>query len=415
MEKMFQNRIILALLIIPFFEPAFFEDCLPLVDAGFLIWKVLSALAVFLYAGKTHRFSGLFGILMVLQVYLLINTLAQDGRVGDVAKQVINVAALCLIIEIGMVKNRGGLLLVMALYFWVLLAVSVVTTVACPEGLYFLEDNFYQTGNRVNAVRFFLGHKNSVIMELLPGFLAFGLLSLLDGRRSFRFGALIYGILMLLLACMVDSVNSAAFCVFALAAYLLSCSRLSQDVKAGTGLAFIGGVDVLVTNEGTRNVLAGFLSGLNRDPTLSGRDAIWSAALAYIDQSPLFGHGIEANAVALTRFGGFYTAHSMYLTMLAYGGVIGLALLAACFLVALRGVSGVRTPEAAFAKQIVFGVLLMGVLETFGIGCSVTVVPLAFAYAVGTKRGEGRFAAGGSWQRDWGSGRGIWRRGVERG
>ena len=386
-----------------------------MVDTGFLVCKVLSALLVFFYAGKTHRFSGLFGILMVLQVYLLIITLAQDGRVGDVAKQVINVAALCLIIEIGMAKNRDGLLLVMALYFWALLAISLVTTVACPDGLYFLEDNFYQTGNRVNAVRFFLGHKNSVIMELLPGFLAFGLLSLFNGRKSFRVGVLLYGVLMFVLACMVDSVNSVAFCIFALVAYCLSCSRLSQDVKAGTGLAFIGGVDVLITNEGTRNVFTGFLSGLNRDPTLSGRDAIWNAALAYIDQSPFFGHGIEANAMALTRFGGFYTAHSMYLTVLAYGGVVGLALLVSCFLVALRGVSGVRTPEAAFAKQIVFGVLLMGILETFGIGCSVTVVPLAFAYAVGTRRGGGRFSAGRSWRRGWSPLRDFWRRGAERG
>jgi O-antigen ligase len=385
LNKELKKSLFYLCLIAPFYEPAFFDDCLPIVDAFFLGGKVLVLLYLFYRVTKGQKLSAMFFAFFVLQFYLLIVTIAYSGSIAVVAMQVFNVAAICLIVEKGISENFIAFLKALYFYFGILLVTSLITAIIAPNGLYFLADEFSQTGNSVNSIRFFLGHKNSVILTLLPGFLACALLSYRLSDVKYRNLTWIYIILMTILAIVLDAMNSLFLCIFLAAAYLLARTEKIQRLRSPFLFVPAIVIDLLITNNEIRNWFAGLLSGIGRDATLSGRERIWNAAIENISSTPIFGQGIGDTATELSRFAGFYSAHNMYFSILAYGGIVGLLLLLSCYMIALKSVSGTKAPSSTLLKLVIIALMLFGIFETMGIGCSVVALPLALAFAIGTK------------------------------
>ncbi len=99
---------------------------------------------------------------------------------------------------------------------------------------------------------------------------------------------------------------------------------------------------------------------------ISYRLAIWSSALKQIEAAPIFGHGLCTN-MALPALNQVFThPHSVYLVTLWHGGLIGLLLLAATFVMAFKqGIIRLRkNRDTLYVGLLVF--MVISIIVDFG-------------------------------------------------
>lgn len=107
---------------------------------------------------------------------------------------------------------------------------------------------------------------------------------------------------------------------------------------------------------------------LGKGATLSGRTYIWAATMENIKNSPIYGHGLNANglwAENVTFQGKVFSSHNMFLEVLIQTGIIGLVLyLLFLFTSIRRGEKAIINGsdyEYFFLIFIVFVIYLMGI------------------------------------------------------
>ncbi|MEN8447787.1 MAG: O-antigen ligase family protein, partial [Cyanobacteria bacterium J06555_13] len=130
---------------------------------------------------------------------------------------------------------------------------------------------------------------------------------------------------------------------------------------------------------GIINNWAKLVSTLGKDPTMSGRTDIWSAAMIEINHKPLFGYGFSAfwtedNPAALnignSLHPGFYTynAHNGFIDIVLNVGWIGLALFMVCFvltwLLALKYAYRPSSPEDFWPLAVMLLVTSYNITES---------------------------------------------------
>lgn len=372
----------LALLLLPCFEPAFVESQMPLLDDVVLVWRLLALFVTFLVAFKYYGISSLMVSIFIFQTYLLIVTVINDGAVASAASSLVNVVSVGVIMEMAIRGNAKGAIAVLKWIFGIYLAISLATTVAHPEGLYWSTEGVYEdNSSNVNALRYFLGHKNMMLMFLLPGIIAFSVDMLWRKTTGAAVSAICFLLGALFNAWLVDSVTSMVVACLALVALIVSQSAFARNRGPFLWLGIAVGTDVAVTVLRIQERLSGVIEALGRDVTFSGRVGIWDWALYWVEKNPLFGYGLEASNVAATRFGSsvITSAHNVYFTNLYYGGFVGLALFALGFVIAACKLRKMHSSAAAFLKLLIPLLLVMGIFETMGIGATNFIVPLVFA------------------------------------
>jgi len=113
---------------------------------------------------------------------------------------------------------------------------------------------------------------------------------------------------------------------------------------------------------------AGLVGSLGRDPTLTGRSAIWNAVLS-LDHSPLLGTGYESfwlgkrlqEVLDLTKMKGIQEAHNGYLEIYLNLGWVGITLLAVLIMAGYRNVITMfrRDPKAGGIRLAFFVVAVV--------------------------------------------------------
>ena len=112
-------------------------------------------------------------------------------------------------------------------------------------------------------------------------------------------------------------------------------------------VVFLGGADSLLAAR----------ASITRRKIFSGRTHFWSVAWQVFLANPVFGAGMDAFGVAFTQFdtrNGFYRveqAHNDYLQVLADGGIVGFAIVAAFIFLLLRKGIGALGETAAGSFQ----------------------------------------------------------------
>ncbi|MGD9562048.1 MAG: O-antigen ligase family protein [Pyrinomonadaceae bacterium] len=121
------------------------------------------------------------------------------------------------------------------------------------------------------------------------------------------------------------------------------------------GVVYLSGADPLVRGIGLQSGQA--------DVT-SGRLHFWSVGLKIFLENPVIGAGFDAFGVAFTRFdtwNGYYRveqAHNDYLQVLADGGILAFACVAAfLFLLGRRGIQVIRTSTSPARRSVAIGAL----------------------------------------------------------
>lgn len=382
--ELFSSPLVLWILLFSLFEPESLGVLLPPVSAIFNLCKMLTCCALIVYAVLRRKVSTLCLALATFQAYLVIVTLFQGGRVVDTIKAMASVVTICLVID---VANEVGAfwsaLRVTRNYLLVWAIASFVLTLIFPQGMYLAgAPESYANSNalRENAIRFFLGHKNQIVPFLFPGYLSAGVIGLHSKNKKDEAKSWLMLLVMCATATIVDSMTSVLLCFYLGIVYLvISRGRLRHLNVIGV-LSFVGVIDVGISLFRAQELVAPLFRLMGRNATLSNRTTIWEGAIKAIGASPLFGHGVAQNTVTAKDFAGFNTAHNMYLTTTYYGGVVGIIAFVACVYVALKDLSRNKTIESDFMLLAVCGLLLMGVVESLGIGFTTIAFPLAAAF-----------------------------------
>lgn len=383
----FNSTWLIALLTIPFFEPAFVSDCLPSVSTVFFILKGLSFCLLVLMAFTIKHSSMLLTSVIVFHVYLLGVTIIMGGRSLDAAKAAASVIGVCLLIgESCETGSFQKLLNVLRIYFLCLLVLTFFTTLLWPNGLYQVDSlpKSSEIGPDVsNTIRFFTGHKNQIIPSLLPGYFASALMTISSrggNDRASRVIQGIYNILFVVESIIVGSVTSLLLSTLFLVVFIICTFWKPKKALVYPTLAGIMACDIAVTVFRIQQLLNPLLSIFGRNASLSNRVGIWDRAIDVISAQPLFGYGVEDLSKTNSRLLGFDSAHNIYFTTMYYGGMIGLVLLVVSIVIALKDLAAVKTSAAPMLLYSVMGVLAIGIVESLGIGLSTFIAPLALAY-----------------------------------
>ena len=188
----------------------------------------------------------------------------------------------------------------------------------------------------MGAWKGFYANKNAFSGVMLWSLAVFYLLSFKDRNRVATKIARVGLFMAPILVILSTSKTALILFIFLLASLIIWGRYLWQGRR--TVLAVdIALLSTLILVGGIISQWVAIVTGLGKDPTLSGRTIIWESAIAQINQKPLFGYGYAAfwtedNPVA-RRIGdalypGFYTYHSHngFLDILLNVGWLGLGL-----------------------------------------------------------------------------------------
>ncbi len=375
-----------TLLVIPFYEPEFFADRIPVVHYVYLMLEFISILLCSVYfiknRKKYYEDRWILIFLLCYQMYILLITLVNQGRVFDVLKASAGVLGIILMMVIFSKFNSEYLLRIFQVYFYIIVLVTLITTFLYPNGLYTL--NNYEPGSsaQVNSIRYFVGHKNQVVPFLLTGYIASVLLWV--KRRKWLDGvvAISYIGILITITLIIDSMTSFAACVCLLGVLVISSFKSVRRIIPEIWIICVIIIDMLLTIFRIQDKLAALVALLGRDVTFSNRTSIWDQAIDVILQAPVFGYGVELDVETKARFLQFTSCHNIFFTNAYYGGMIAIALLLLCIFMTCRKLRSCPGVSSAFLGMTLAVVLFIGIFESLGIGLSTIITPLMFAINV---------------------------------
>ena len=245
-----------------------------------------------------------------------------------------------------------------AIFGGVIAFAGLIQRLASPDAIYGMRP----TPDAIPFGPYVNRHHFATLMVLFSGIV----LSHLLGGAVARDKKLLFAIPLVLMAAAIVLTGSRggviAFLVtfsLCVAAHLRSGGRTRLPLIAGAGafavfivflVIFLGGADALLRSTGLQAAA---------DDISSGRLHFWSVAWQIFTSNPIIGAGMEAFGLAYTQFdtrNGMFRveqAHNDYLQMLADGGVVGFAIVAA-FIVLLvkKGLAAFRGDEAGEYQQV---------------------------------------------------------------
>lgn len=381
---------------VSFYEPECVSACLPALSAILSAIKVvvlilLVLLSVVLALEGKRGSTALLWWIMLLHAYLAIMTFVHDGRLIDSLKVCASVGAIYLVVRLAALTETMPVFIRVGRAFFIIVALAnLISVIAFPDGLYYefdagLSEHLNAQSAAANAVRYFCGHKNSMLTALFPGVICSGVLALESKSRKDFYCALAYVIVLIITTALVDAVTSAAIGMLLLLAIIVAYRAPNLRIHFTSVGASLLLADISIVHLRVLDLFAKLLRSFNRNTTLSGRTYIWDSAIRAIQENWLLGYGIQSPEVLKASFIGFSHPHNTLLSILYYGGIIGLLLFGMCFFVSFRNIK-LAGRCGAFVFYSTAALMLMGVVESLGIGLSRLVFPISIAYCFSDNR-----------------------------
>lgn len=336
-------QILLLLLLIPHFEPVYFDACVPIVDKIYNVGRVISALYAFGYFLKKIRsVNRVFVCFALIQVWYLLNTIIQNG----VSKQIIlNTASMIVggLIVSSFVKDYPRQLInALLVIFEVLIIINFICLIVFPKGMYATE---WQWEN------WFLGFRNVFTFIFIPAIGISMIWKEMTGKNI--------RLILLIIVCLVSSLlGKSATCLVTVV--LISFLYFSGLYKLGifnsvnvTILYLLGFVSLVCLR--VTNYLEPLMSFLGRSITLTGRTFIWDRTINAIMYSPFFGYGqqpIEYRVALVPEAYGATSAHDFILEHLYTGGLVQLVLVIVFFAILISELKYCKQYKVAHCMTI---------------------------------------------------------------
>ena len=245
-----------------------------------------------------------------------------------------------------------------AIFGGVIAFVGIIQRLASPDAIYGVR----ATPDAIPFGPYINRHHFATLMVLFSGVV----LSHLLGGAVARDKKLLFAIPLVLMAVAIVLTGSrggviAYLVTFSLcvAAHLRAGGRTKLPLILGAGafaafivflVIFLGGADALLRSTGLQRAA---------EDISSGRLHFWSVAWQVFTANPIIGAGMDAFGVAFSQFdtqNGFYRveqAHNDYLQILADGGIVGFAIVAAFIVLLFRkGAAALVGSEAGEYQQV---------------------------------------------------------------
>ncbi|WP_313811131.1 O-antigen ligase family protein [Glutamicibacter sp.] len=309
----------LVFLAIPLFLSVDLYNISLSLDRFMNTWKVASTVIIlFLLVNSLigrKKISTNILPMFVLVVVLLISTVINDGSLGRFFTVWGGFLAVCLLVEANIRERPLQLLLALKISLGLILFINFSTVLMAPEGLWRTATEGY----------WLLGHRNNFgapIIATIVVSVAYDLLN--KGRMTFStLLILVASFASVMLTWSASSVVATALVIIA-----------SLMVVFGRGIGFIKPIvllvvyiviDIGIVFFHIQDRWSDFIENvLNRSTDLTGRTRIWGLVMDRIEESPIWGTGVQlAENNGLTQYNAnFVHAHNGELDIIFQGGFV---------------------------------------------------------------------------------------------
>ena len=316
-EQARERRLVLFILILllPHFEPGYFDAQVHIIDLMYNAGRVLSAAYIIYYAIlKKHRISSIMLLFFVFQGYYFVNTVLQNGFSKKILLNTISMIIGCLIIDTFSKQHIKQLIHAMFIMYELLIYANIITVVLFPKGMYVTE---WQTEN------WLLGFRNTFTMYFVPA-LCIGMIWGEITRRYFRTYLMIC--VCVLTAILGHSATCLATIMVMVGVYILRLHRIRMMTAVNVTIAYTSSFFAVVIFR-IVDYMAPILKKLGRSTTLTGRTYIWDRTIDAILERPVFGYGMQSTDIRVALVPEAYGAthaHNFILEHLYVGGIVQL-------------------------------------------------------------------------------------------
>lgn len=385
------GALIAFVLTIPFVEPQMFKsDSLALVDSIFKVLKMASALIIaVVYLRKKGKPSGFLLLVVAVQVWIGLATVLNHGSLSRFAGPAITAVSAVALTEYALTVDFKRYLLLFRNLLTVFFVLNVISYALLKTGSYPFEYAF-------------LGMDNRWLYFFLPWTVVAFLYETVEGATGCNRWTpwFIYGLSvgMLLLVWSAGAVVAMALWLplwFVSKLVLRWTGRVGWSCEVAT--IWLGSIlsNWILLSGSMLAAIRPVLGRMQKDVTLSGRTFIWNGALAAIDESPLFGRGVQTEKADGDYFFSFSPGlewtrvnhpHNTFLNFSYHGGwPAGVGFVAMCSWALLRiwKAADDRTSRVLLCGLVVF--IAAALVDTLDFGPLYQVLSLAWlAPQVGT-------------------------------
>jgi O-antigen ligase len=310
--KFFNSKIVIILLLFPFFMPAYFST-IPTVDSVYNIFRMLSAfVAVCIFIYYKFKISKYLFMLIVYRVVTLIPTLVNNGDYITWFNRTAMILVVCIIIERAIAINARKTLAALTILLTSLITINLLTW--SPDGLY----HDLETGKEY----FFLGLRTRFADSIFPA-LAISLIYSYYKKKRITF-SVIFLFIVSYLTFVLEWVATAFLSINILVFFLVTYkSKIPQvlNAKVLAIVALIMNLSIIFLR--IQDVFSFIIVGiLNKDLTFTGRTYIWDSAMEVIKQSWVWGYGETTNGTFAFYGWQLWQGHSQIIQLLHDGGLL---------------------------------------------------------------------------------------------
>lgn len=304
------------LLMLPHFEPSFFDAKVPVLDLAYNVSRVVSAVYIVCYiCCHKQKISRIMLIFIVIQAWYFTDTILQVGFSKRIMLNTISWIVGCLIVDAYADRHVMQVIEAQLLLYEVLIYLNLVTMLLFPKGLYVSE---WQSEN------WLLGFRNSFTLTFVPA-MALSMIWSEYTKKKGRMYALVA-------VCCFSAVRGhSATCLMVVliltVGYFLRIYRLqiftAINATIGYVVFFLSFVVFRILD-----YLAPLFRRFGRNVTLTGRTFIWAHTIEKIQESPIIGYGQQRPETRIALVPEAYaatSAHNFILEHLYSGGVIQLS------------------------------------------------------------------------------------------
>lgn len=317
----------ILLLLLPHFEPTYFDACYSKLDFLYNIARVASGLIVFLFCVfKKGKISVFFLSFAVLEGWMFVVTILHKGILKGFLINIVSLLVLGAIVECFSGQMIKHLIHALLLLLEILIYTNFITILIFPNGLYATE---------WQSLNWLLGFRNGFIVYILLA-LCLSMIWKKHTGNSTRF-------YFLLVVCILTLFRGgSATGLLTLSVFILLYITKIYKAKwfhsySITGVAIAAWFLLVMIR--IQNLFAPFFGLLGRNVTLTGRTYIWDTTIRMIMENPFIGYGkrsAEYRAGLVPKAYAAIDAHNYILEILFVGGIIALLLTAIFFAILLK-------------------------------------------------------------------------------
>lgn len=305
-----------------------------------------------------------------LVVVNLLSTALNGGNLIACINTFVPLLLIISVLELNKLKE-DSLANILNIWKWlcvVITVIDIITELKFPEGLY---------STALYTEYWFLGYKTERFIYIFPMLVIFGYINLKKSKRlnwDFGLSFILGGISCYLSGATTCWVTMIVLIVFYVILHFLLGNKASlrkqrllyrlADYRVGIILYIVILICVLMAER--IQIVVDITKMLGKDPTFSRRSLIWIRLIQEILKKPILGLGYMSSLQysSMVSYAGGTNAHNMVLTMLVYGGCIGLLVYLIIFSGCLRRKNKEYSLIELFLIAGVYSFLIAGVTSS---------------------------------------------------